>query len=63
MYLAKAHGRNRGYGVKAMHARDEPHAQVIGRALEDAWHAGEVELVRLDGPVAAPAAAPDEVAA
>ncbi len=63
MYLAKAHGRNRGYGVKAMHARDEPHAQAIGRALEDAWHAGEVELVRLDGPAAVPAATPDEVAA
>jgi predicted signal transduction protein with EAL and GGDEF domain len=59
MYLAKAHGRNRAYGVKAMHARDAEHAQAIGRALEDAWHAGEVELVRLDGPAAvAPGAAP-----
>jgi diguanylate cyclase (GGDEF)-like protein len=59
MYLAKAHGRNRAYGVKAMHARDAAHAQAIGRALEDAWHAGEVELVRLDGPAAvAPGAAP-----
>ncbi len=62
MYLAKAHGRNRGYGVKAMHARDAGHAQAIGRALEDAWHAGEVELVRLEGPAPAVPAAATQVA-
>ncbi len=50
LYLAKAHGRNRAYGVRMLHARDEPQLEAIGKSLEDAWRAGEVALTHLDGP-------------
>jgi predicted signal transduction protein with EAL and GGDEF domain len=58
MYLAKAHGRNRAYGVRTLRARDEVQLEAIGRALETAWLAGEVSLTPLSGPssAAAPAA-------
>ena len=50
LYLAKAHGRNRAYGVHMLHAHDEPQFEAIGRSLEDAWRAGQVTLTQLDGP-------------
>ena len=50
LYLAKAHGRNRAYGVRTLHARDEPQLDAIGKSLESAWRAGEVALTHLQGP-------------
>ena len=57
MYLAKAHGRNRAYGVRALQARDAEQFDAIGRALENAWMAGEVALTSLRGPEFRPPAA------
>jgi len=57
MYLAKAHGRNRAYGVRTLRARDEVQLEAIGRALETAWLAGEVSLTPLSGPSSATAPA------
>ena len=62
LYLAKAHGRNRAYGVHMLHAQDEPQLEAIGRSLEDAWRAGEVTLTQLDGPPAAAVPAAAELA-
>jgi diguanylate cyclase (GGDEF)-like protein len=58
LYLAKAHGRNRAYGVRMLKAQDEQQLEAIGRALETAWLGGEVTLTPLRGPgsSAAPAA-------
>jgi diguanylate cyclase (GGDEF)-like protein len=50
MYLAKAHGRNRAYGVHRMHARVEAEFDAIAKSLEAAWHAGDVALTPLRGP-------------
>jgi len=50
MYLAKAHGRNRAYGVRLLHASDEGLLDEITRALEDAWREGRVALTLLQGP-------------
>ncbi len=50
MYLAKAHGRNRAYGVRMLRAQNETQLDAIGRALETAWLAGEVTLTPLSGP-------------
>jgi len=55
MYLAKAHGRNRAYGVRRLQAEDERQFEALGRALETAWLAGEVTLTALRGPQAAAA--------
>ncbi|HWH84093.1 MAG TPA: GGDEF domain-containing protein [Burkholderiaceae bacterium] len=49
MYLAKAHGRNRAYGVRLLHARDEPSLEAITHSLETAWRDGQVELTLLQG--------------
>ena len=57
MYLAKAHGRNRAYGVRMLRARDESQLDAIGRALETAWLAGEVSLTPLCGPSSEPSPA------
>ena len=57
MYLAKAHGRNRAYGVRLLHAQDEGRLDEITRALEDAWREGRVTLTLLQGPVPMEAAA------
>jgi diguanylate cyclase (GGDEF)-like protein len=51
MYLAKAHGRNRAYGVRLLHARDESKLDDITRTLEDAWRQGQVALTLLQGPL------------
>ena len=53
LYLAKAHGRNRAYGVRNLHAHDDAQLDAISRSLEDAWRAGEVSLTLLHGPAAA----------
>jgi diguanylate cyclase (GGDEF)-like protein len=53
LYLAKAHGRNRAYGVRMVRAADEQQLEAIGRALETAWLAGEVALTPLSGPAGA----------
>jgi diguanylate cyclase (GGDEF)-like protein len=62
MYLAKAHGRNRAYGVRMLRAQDEAQLDAIGRALETAWLAGEVTLTPLSGPGSAKAPAGVELA-
>lgn len=49
MYLAKAHGRNRAYGVRLLHARDEASLEAITRSLESAWRDGQVTLTLLQG--------------
>lgn len=43
MYLAKAHGRNRAYGVRALH-------EGPGTGLESAWRSGRAEIAQFDGP-------------
>jgi diguanylate cyclase (GGDEF)-like protein len=50
MYLAKAHGRNRAYGVRRLDADTLESFEQIGRALEQSWHAGQVVLSALVGP-------------
>jgi diguanylate cyclase (GGDEF)-like protein len=55
MYLAKAHGRNRAYGVRLLDADDETQLDALMRELEPAWRAGRVALTLLRGPVSAPA--------
>jgi diguanylate cyclase (GGDEF)-like protein len=49
MYLAKAHGRNRAYGVRLLHARSEAQLDEITRSLEVAWREGQVALTLLQG--------------
>ena len=49
MYLAKAHGRNRAYGVRLLHARDEASLEAITHSLEAAWRDGQVALTLLQG--------------
>jgi len=46
MYLAKAHGRNRAYGVRLLHARDESKLDDITRSLESSWRDGQVAPIR-----------------
>ena len=50
MYLAKAHGRNRAYGVRAL--QDEEGALVTAQAsqLETAWRDGRADLAHFSGP-------------
>jgi diguanylate cyclase (GGDEF)-like protein len=49
MYLAKAHGRNRAYGVRLLHASDEASLEALTHSLEAAWRDGQVELTLLQG--------------
>jgi diguanylate cyclase (GGDEF)-like protein len=51
MYLAKAHGRNRAYGVRALHGEEGGHAAQPG-LLESAWRDGRADLTHLPGPQA-----------
>jgi diguanylate cyclase (GGDEF)-like protein len=51
MYLAKAHGRNRAYGVRSLAAEEGAAAGRQAGALESAWRAGRAELMHLPGPV------------
>ncbi len=50
MYLAKAHGRNRAYGIRLLHADDEAGVEHIVRTLEESWRDGRVALIALEGP-------------
>lgn len=49
MYLAKAHGRNRAYGVKLQRNADGPSVDAIAGSLEAAWQNGHVSLTLLQG--------------
>ncbi|MBB4842554.1 diguanylate cyclase (GGDEF)-like protein [Paucibacter oligotrophus] len=51
MYLAKAHGRNRAYGVESIEARDEPQLQQLAAQMESSWQGGQISLQTLQGPV------------
>jgi diguanylate cyclase (GGDEF)-like protein len=51
LYLAKAHGRNRAYGVGLMHAQTVQGLQAITASLESAWRDGQVTLTLLRGPM------------
>ncbi len=50
MYLAKAHGRNKAYGVLQADAQDEVALEALSKRLETAWQQGQVALVALNGP-------------
>jgi len=50
MYLAKAHGRNKAYGVERIHATDAVAAAQLTARLEQAWSEGLVGLTALSGP-------------
>jgi len=50
MYLAKAHGRNRAYGIRLMHAADAAEVMQTAQTLEKQWQAGRVALTLLHGP-------------
>jgi diguanylate cyclase (GGDEF)-like protein len=56
MYLAKAHGRNRAYGVRALQA-DDASGGLPATTLETAWRDGRADLTRVAGP--APAELPE----
>lgn len=57
MYLAKAHGRNRAYGVRLLQAHDEAQLDAITHSLESAWRDGQVALTLLQGRAALAVAA------
>jgi diguanylate cyclase (GGDEF)-like protein len=44
LYLAKAHGRNRAYGVRGFDNFDQTSMEAIEQDLERAWRAGFVDL-------------------
>jgi diguanylate cyclase (GGDEF)-like protein len=54
MYLAKAHGRNRAYGVRALQDEDGALVTAQPSTLENAWRSGRADLTHLSGPVPAP---------
>jgi diguanylate cyclase (GGDEF)-like protein len=56
MYLAKAHGRNKAYGVERIDAADALAAAQLTARLEAAWGEGLVGLQVLSGPARAAAA-------
>jgi diguanylate cyclase (GGDEF)-like protein len=58
MYLAKAHGRNKAYGVDRIHATDAVAAAGLTARLEAAWREGLVGLTALSGPVSQDGALP-----
>ena len=53
MYMAKAHGRNKAYGVEQIEAHDETELASIAQRMEAACHEGLVKLVALQGPALA----------
>jgi diguanylate cyclase (GGDEF)-like protein len=57
MYLAKAHGRNRAYGVRLLHADDADSLERVMRTLEQSWREGRVALTLLQGPTSGEGAA------
>ena len=54
MYLAKAHGRHRAFGLRRADAGDAAALMLLARDLEAAWRAGQVELTAIIGPAAGP---------
>ena len=50
MYLAKAHGRNKAYGVQKIDVPDETALAELGKRIEAAWQEGRVGLAALQGP-------------
>ncbi|HEV6965959.1 GGDEF domain-containing protein [Roseateles sp.] len=56
MYLAKAHGRNKAYGVERIDAEDALAAAQLTARLESAWSEGRVGLMALSGPLPLPGA-------
>lgn len=53
MYLAKAHGRNKAYGIDSIQAEDALAAAQLTARLEAAWSEGLVGLQLLSGPARA----------
>ena len=51
MYMAKAHGRNKAYGIASMSAQGREALLALQGRLEAAWQAGQVQLLALQGPV------------
>jgi diguanylate cyclase (GGDEF)-like protein len=49
LYLAKAHGRNRAYGVRSLQA-DEGDTAAAASSLETAWRSGRADLKAVNGP-------------
>jgi diguanylate cyclase (GGDEF)-like protein len=49
LYLAKGHGRNRGYGVRSVIAADWGSMDEIEQDIEQAWRDGRVELTIVMG--------------
>ena len=58
MYMAKAHGRNKAYGIEAIEARDEAGLVALAGDLEAAWRAGLVRLLSQQGPAAGEGSSP-----
>ncbi|WP_197046964.1 diguanylate cyclase [Paucibacter sp. KBW04] len=54
MYLAKAHGRNKAYGIESVDAKDEPQLQQLTAQMESSWREGQISLQTLQGPVLEP---------
>jgi diguanylate cyclase (GGDEF)-like protein len=52
MYLAKAHGRNRAYGVRSLASAGADGGAALGAGLEQAWRSGLADLTHLPGPLA-----------
>lgn len=50
MYVAKAHGRNRAYGVQGVGSSNEAELLQLIPRLEAAWQEGRAEVVTLHGP-------------
>ena len=50
LYLAKAHGRNRAYGVRGFHGMEGTTLEAVEQDLERAWRDGFVELHVVQGP-------------
>jgi len=53
MYIAKAHGRNKAYGIARIDAENEEQVAAIAPRMEAAWQAGQVRLLALHGPAQA----------
>jgi len=47
MYMAKADGRNRAYGIESINAADEAALAPLAKRLEAAWREGQVSLMAL----------------
>jgi hypothetical protein len=63
MYIAKAHGRNKAYGIAHIEASDEDAVAAIAPRMEAAWQSGQVKLLALQGPRPEAATTPGEVPA